>query len=443
MLGRKLFSSGLALGLMVSVVIPAHADLLKNLKMDGSIEVRTFGIDNEIDRNSNTDDYRSDMRTRLMLGTSFDLLDDVHSRVLLRKNNRLDGQDSSGVGAGSSENLNQVQSAIAVDNAYVKIDKVFSYVDFTIGRQFYGNSDDPVLYFGANNDDILSVNAVDVFRADADIMGGWAKFQGLAGKMLETTALSATNPPAPSNVNSDTDIWGGQLSTDKVIPKGNLALAYNNRTIKGPGVAGNNTLYVGQITAIGDLIAGLGYDVAFMQDFGRNSTTSAPGGNLAYNGTAYLLGLKYGMDMDGKPVRAHGEFGRGTDNFAAISPGKRFGLIWGEHSTVGPSTINRGANGFAAGLSNLKVLDLGAGINPIAKLGVDVAWYRFMYDAYTAGFSTSAGSEYDLILSWKHSDNVSFDVNLASFQVGQALANPSPTGTNPITRVGADVSIKF
>jgi hypothetical protein len=65
-----------------------------------------------------------------------------------------------------------------------------------------------------------------------------------------------------------------------------------------------------------------------------------------------------------------------------------------------------------------------------------------MYSA-SASNKTSVGTEYDLILSWKHSDNVSFEVNAATFQVGDALQNPPGTASSPITRLGADVKIKF
>src|SRR5438477_11878510 len=168
---RKLASLSFALALVYFISLPARAELLKNLKTDGSIETRSFGIDNETDRNSSANDYRGETRTRLMVGGSFDLLDDVHARALLRKNNRVYG--------GGSENANTVQSTLFFDNAYVKVDKVFGHVDLTFGRQFYGDPNDLVIYFGPQNDDILSVTAVDIFRADADL-GGWAKFQGIA-----------------------------------------------------------------------------------------------------------------------------------------------------------------------------------------------------------------------------------------------------------------------
>src|SRR5258708_508878 len=297
MLGRKLFSSGLALGLVVSISFPAHADLFKNLKTDGSIETRSFGIDNETDRNGTVDDYRGETRTRVMVGGSFDLLDDVHGRVLLRKNNRLQGQPV--------ENANSVQTALAVDNAYTKIDKVFGNVESTIGRQLYGDPNDFVIYFGPNNDDILSVNSVDLFRADADLMG-WAKFEGIAGKTVETTPVSATAPPAPTNVNSDTDLWGVKIMTDKVIPKGGIGVSYYTRMVKKGAVAGapgNNTLNVWDLCVLGDIpmVGGLGYHADYIGNEGRNNTAAgAPG----YGGNAYFLGLKFGHDMSGMPFRA-------------------------------------------------------------------------------------------------------------------------------------------
>ena len=59
-----------------------------------------------------------------------------------------------------------------------------------------------------------------------------------------------------------------------------------------------------------------------------------------------------------------------------------------------------------AGLTNLKVFDGGVGINLTERLGIDVNAYRFIYDAAVANDETSAGTEYDLIVSWKHVTNM-------------------------------------
>jgi hypothetical protein len=449
MLAKKLCSFGMGFALVGSICFPARADLdlFKNFKTEGSIETRSFSIDNELYRDSLRDDYRAETNVRIMLGGSFDLLDDVHSKILLDKVSRWGGAPQRGLYAGMpegsiyGENLQTVENNVFVDNAYVKIDKVFGQVDLTIGRQFYGDPTSPVIYFGPNNDDILSVNSVDLFRADADIMG-WAKFQGIAGKVVDNG--NGEPPLSTVGTNSDLDLWGGELNSDKVIPKGNLAAYYYTLQWKNPG--GNDTRIVYGARAAGDVapVAGLGYKAEIIQDGGRDNMAA---GTPGYGGSAYTIGLKYGRDVANKPARAKVDWSRGSDNFAAIAPSARYGIIWGEQTTQGPSTLNRGTYGTAASLSNVDIFDAGVGINPIQKLGIDFNWYRIMYDATMASVNgRSAGNELDLILSWKHSDNVYFEVNAATFQVGGALDNsgPAPNGaTNPITRLGADVKIKF
>lgn len=428
---KQLSSYILSLALVLSISLPGRAELLKNFKSDGSIQVRSFGINNETDRNSRADDYRSESRTRILVGGSFDLLDDVHARVELGKNNRLYGQ--------AGENANSVQTALAVTNANVKIDKVFGRVDLTMGRQYYNNPNDLVIQYNPNNDDILSIGALDAFRADASL-GDWGKLVTIFGKTAEGTATSATAPAGPSNSNSDTDVFGGEISSDKLVPQGNLAVYYYTNKAKGAGTTGNNTLNVYGARLHGQIIGGLGYEAEGIGNGGRNhSVANQPG----YDGSAYLLALKYGANVGEYPVRARAEYGRGSDNFRAISAGRRFGIIWGQHSAgTGPSTLNSVGG---PGLSNLKVFDAGAGIScPKTKLGLDLAWYRFQYDANLGGVGTSAGTEYDLVLSYPHSDNVSFEVSAASFQPGDAIDNIDGGGSrSPVTRLGADVKIKF
>jgi len=172
---RKLASLSFALALVYSISLPARAELIKNLTIDGSVETRSLSIDNATDRNSVHDDYTAETNYRVMLGGSFDLLDDVHGRLQLDKN------ALQGSGSGS---ITSVQGSTFFDNAYVKVDKVFNHVDLTVGRQFYGDANDLVIYFGPQNDSVLSITSLDAFRADADIMG-FAKFQGIVGKLAD------------------------------------------------------------------------------------------------------------------------------------------------------------------------------------------------------------------------------------------------------------------
>src|SRR4051812_37461818 len=151
MQGHKLFRSGLVLGLVAAVCFPARAEILRNFRTDGSFETRSFSINNEVDRNGNADDYRGETNTRLMVGGNFDLLDDVHARVLLDRTPRHRGT-SPGTGTSS---IATVEADTFLDNAYVKIDKLIRRVDLTIGRQFYNNPNDLNIYFGPQNDELL------------------------------------------------------------------------------------------------------------------------------------------------------------------------------------------------------------------------------------------------------------------------------------------------
>src|ERR1700694_5316792 len=96
---KPLLSLGFALALVESISFPAHAELFKNFKTDGSFETRSFAIDNEIDRDGTADDNRNKTNTRLMVGANLDLLDDVHTRLLLARSPRW------GTGASSVETV--------------------------------------------------------------------------------------------------------------------------------------------------------------------------------------------------------------------------------------------------------------------------------------------------------------------------------------------------
>jgi hypothetical protein len=423
MQNRHLITSGMVLGLVVTMGMSARAELLKNLKTDGSIQVRAFSIENETDRDSATDDHRGEARTRVMVGAGFDLLDDVHARLLLRKNNYVYG--------GGGENANTIQSNLVLDNAFVRIDKVFGRVDMTMGRQFYGDPNDLVIFFGPQNDDVLSVTALDIFRADADLWG-FARLQGIAGKLADTGAIG---------VNSDTDLYGVSLMNETLLPKTGIGASWYTQKNKGAGATANNTINVLQLLARGDVLdTGLGYHLEYGQNFGRNA---AAAGAPANDGNELFAGLNYGRNIgDNMPIRAMVEWGRGTNDWTPIAAGKRFGIIWGQHTTSGAAPSNLiGVGG--PGLTNLQVLDGGLGINVTPKLGFDVNVYRFSYDDAAGLSDDEAGMEYDLIASWKHSDNVSFEASAATFQVGDGLRNAAGTGTSPITRLGADVKIKF
>src|SRR5947209_538768 len=84
---KKLLGAALSLALLFPSG-PASAELLKNLKIDGSLDVRATSGDNLTDLSSTSSDHIGNVQTRTMLNAHWDLLDDVHSNVTLRKNDR-------------------------------------------------------------------------------------------------------------------------------------------------------------------------------------------------------------------------------------------------------------------------------------------------------------------------------------------------------------------
>jgi len=159
---KKLLGAALSLALLFPSG-PASAELFKNLAITGSIDVRAISGENIEDFNSHQNDHIGTVQTRTMVNAKWDLLDDVHSTITLRKSDRtwgtaggdanspsqqnnqvLVGNNAAGVGAPNGG----VASNIAVQQANVKIDKVFGAYDVTIGRQYYGEAGDFVAHFG-------------------------------------------------------------------------------------------------------------------------------------------------------------------------------------------------------------------------------------------------------------------------------------------------------
>jgi hypothetical protein len=156
---KKLLGSTLALALFLPA--GASAELLKNFKLGGQLDVQTTSARNIADFQTlanhagggsgpgvaaDNNDRIGNAFTRVMLKMDWDLLDDVHARTTLVK-----GSSSHGTlrpYGNNQESLQTVQNNTFVEEAFVKIDKLFGSADFTLGRQFYGEPGDLVIYYG-------------------------------------------------------------------------------------------------------------------------------------------------------------------------------------------------------------------------------------------------------------------------------------------------------
>ena len=163
---KKILSAAMAAAL-VSTSAPAGAvEILKNLRFGGQIDVQATSATNITDfathadctaRNSDgtcatfgtgtqaRNDRIGDAQTRLMLHLDWDLLDDVHSRVTLRKNDRNYGTFGGNTNSNPNSqtvDTNATASVLGetfVDEAFFKVDKIAGQVDATFGQQFSGS----------------------------------------------------------------------------------------------------------------------------------------------------------------------------------------------------------------------------------------------------------------------------------------------------------------
>lgn len=480
---KKLLGTTLALAMFVPA--GANAELLKNLKVGGQLDIQTTSARNTSDFATRpnhaaggagpgaaaaNNDRIGAATTRAILKLDWDLLDDVHSRVTLVKGASNNAASARPYGT-APNTITTLEAAVYIEEANVKIDKVFDLLDVTAGRQFYGEEGDLIIYYGPRDNYGLTVSALDIFRADWN--GEHMSVTGIAGKTAGGAA-TATGP-------ADTDLRGLTVSCkmhEMVKPS---LYVYNRVTRNTAGAAlgsqagKNDNLWVAGVKAK-VMTGGLTASVEVAKNFGENRpvATSNNPEFAQYKGYAVQLKAAYKLDLsDVGMITPWGEFGMGTGdanfnqhgnyNFQAINTDYRPGGIYGRFDSASAAALGAGVTGFggsSAGLSNRVIWGLGIKGTPSAlnKLTAGVAFYRYAFHRVAPGVdpndpavkygvkpSRNIGSEVDVTAEWKHSENVSLKATLGSFKPGANVADLKGTNAalNPAVMLAGDVSIKF
>ncbi|MBI4347050.1 MAG: hypothetical protein HY553_09360 [Elusimicrobia bacterium] len=497
----------LGLALTLALVIPsgpASAELLKNLKVMGGVDLQGTSARNVVDFRTRANplsgtsgrDHIGTMASRVWAGLGWDLLDDVHAKVTLRKNNKSWGDAGAGVGqgAGGSEAIGAggVQAATFVNEAYVKVDKMMGHLDTTWGRQFWGEPGDLIAFWGPKNVYGLFVTAIDALSASAS--NDWMTFQGIAGKTAGNTIGTVQTGAAVG----DTDVQGIDVGWKMLPVKVNTFLWH--RQIRNVGAVGapptnaaaggvNDNLWLYGAKLRGEAMGGWFSATAALnsgQARGAGTATGVPSPSANYIGKGLLLDAGYKLDVAdiggftpwftwGWGSGRHDTSSNHNENFITIAPDFRPGVIYGRFpaalspaATALGNTINGaatagydGAAGVAtAGLTNRIIWGGGMKFNCARnqKMTVGASFWDFSYQRSTqAGAGPAAaqgnrhiGSELDLQVDWAHSENVMLSGGWATFQPGgfiketsRATATGAGAGVSPATMLFADLSIKF
>jgi hypothetical protein len=448
----------------------ASAELFKNLKADGQLDVMAVSARNVEDfatrpapsGTPNNQDRLGHGISRLMVSVATDPLDDVHAKVTLVKGaSNLTGATAQPRTFGSgSENLDTWQNSTWVQQAFVKIDKVFGALDTTIGRQFYGEPGDLIAYFGPKTNYGFVTTSLDAGRFDWN--GEHMMATGIVGKTADTAANTVGG--------TATDLRGIVLSCkmhENVKP---TVYVYNSLTHAAGGIGSggtpggaNTNLYV--VGAKVKVKAGPAWvNGEFARNFGEDRTTVGQSAN--YKGWAFMAKGGVKLETGAAMIAPWAELGVGSgdsrnldnrnETFQSIATDYRPGAIYGRFDATSAAVLGSGVAGFTGssnGLSNRTVWGAGVKATPgaINKLTVGAQFYRYAFTRIatnpnsSVGVSRNIGSEIDVTGEWKHSENVSLKGTLGSFQPGRNIADVKGANAslNPAVMAAADISVKF
>ena len=170
---------GLLLAMTMAWPVTASAEVLKNVDLKG--EIQTIASDARHDKNNV---YKSGTNFRVLAGLSADLVEDVRANVLFQYNDAwLSGTEG-----------NTVQNywdKVRLAEANVVLSNLFCCLEATVGRQFYGDEDSAVMYFGPNHYVFGMNKAPSLDGAKLVYSDDFKTFTMLAGKLV-TYATPAT-----------------------------------------------------------------------------------------------------------------------------------------------------------------------------------------------------------------------------------------------------------
>lgn len=197
---------GLLLTIMMAWPVAASADVLKNVDLKG--EVQVIGSDVNHNTPSNGDKLNSGTNLRVLAGASFDLVEDVRANLLFQYGNAWGNAPLAQDGIGTNgRSVQDYWDDVTLVEANVVLSNLFDCFEATVGRQFYGDEDSAVMYFGPTHYNAEGVNlASSLDAAKLVYSDDFKTFTLIGGKLVHV------DDPAVTPVTSkDSAIYGADL----------------------------------------------------------------------------------------------------------------------------------------------------------------------------------------------------------------------------------------
>jgi len=348
-----------------------------------------------------------------MINASFDLNNDANAVVSVVKNNRKYGDPS--------EDANIIQSLFFFEQAYLNLKGVLG-MDHKLGRQYYGKPGDVVIYFGPimwPYVDGMTVNAIDGWT-------GWYK-----NGNWDIHAILATEVNSTSTPNADKRLSGINASTK--IDRWNLNAYYYNENNK----LSTGSDYTGVLGARANwecmFVKGLNLGLEYDRNTGKNTSN-----DLKHQGYLYKVNADYSMDLMGKlGLEAEYFFASGDENYTDKKD-KQYASINGDYR---PGIINGGSFTTPATGSGSLIYNFGINWTPekLNKLNLTAKYYDFSADKKAGLTKKHEGSEFDIVATWNHSENISVKGYYATFMPEKK----NNANHDSATMLGASFVVKF
>ncbi|OGS13398.1 MAG: hypothetical protein A2285_09080 [Elusimicrobia bacterium RIFOXYA12_FULL_57_11] len=401
----------------------ASAELLKNFKYDGKIEINGFSTNNLSDTHSDLKDKTSDVNARVQINAGFDLNEDVNAVI-----SAVRCQDQYGDSANGESAVNTAMDSFDFEQSYLNLKGVLGF-DHKIGRQYYGNEGDLIVYYGPRSVHTVYATANNLSVTGLEGYTGWYK----TGKLDMHAVMAKFNNGVGNQPDLDTDLVGVSAKYDLMDEVKIGAYIYEAKDYKA-GTSDFTKDVVG-VKAMGKFM-GFDYYAELAKNYGYK------GADVNYTGSAILANVKYDLDLMGK-WSFMGEMARGSGDKASATKDERFtsvntdyrpGIIWG-------AQLNN------TGLGNATTWNLGANWTPakVEKLTLTGKLYNFAVTEDTGLTYDRYGNELDLCANWQHSENVGLKAYYAMFMPEKDYTDAIGAfkSDDNITTLGAALTVKF
>ncbi len=361
----------LGLLLAMAVAFPASADVLKNVTLKGEIQT----IASDVRHNDVTDArYNSGTNARALAGLSFDLVEDVRANVLFQYGYAWGTNNKANEGFDNADGMKLAEANVVLSN-------LFCCLEATVGRQFYGDENSAVMYFGPTHYNAEGVNLARALdAAKVSYSDDFKSFTMIAGKVADLS-------DGEDETTKDAAIYGAAL-------KLNLTEAL---TLQAYGYDLRNVQY---------------FEGGVWNDTDKNM--GFYGAKLAFNPEAALLSVEYARNFAGdRLVKEHKDTGYmvkadGAINFEAVTARAAFLYSNGNFMAFGnyrPGLLigdPMKGNIFDYTEDGVRMFNVGFDFKPYEKWTVSLDGYSFQ-----SRFGRhSATLEADLTAKYAHNEYV-------------------------------------